>query len=126
MAMKGHRPGGGIASRQHVQTSVKTGAGSFNARPAGAAQIGLMVGDHATHSGNSTGYKGEPLHGPAERNFPTRLGNEVALNVGRGGPGTGRDIHATGSQGQHGNVAGNAPARSRDILSQFGPDSQRR
>jgi hypothetical protein len=122
MAMKGHRPGGGIASNKHVQTSVRTGAGSFNARPAGAAQIGLMVGDHATHTGKSTGYTGEKLHGPASRNFPTRLGNEVALNVGKGGPGTGRDVHASGSQGQHGSPAGNAPARSRDILSSFGPD----
>jgi hypothetical protein len=32
------------------------------------------------------------------------LGNEVALNVGKGGPGTGRDCHATGSQGVHGSV----------------------
>lgn len=29
------------------------------------------------------------------------LGNEVAKNVGAGGPGKGRTVHATGTQGRH-------------------------
>jgi hypothetical protein len=122
----GHRPGGGIASTQHVKTSVKTGAGSFNARPAGVAQLGYSVGDHATHSGKSTGYRGEKLHGPDGRNFQkVPFGNEKALDVKGGGPGPGREIYKTGTQTTHGPVAGSAPARSRDILSQFGPESKR-
>src|SRR6516165_6295272 len=35
---------------------------------------------------------------------PVPFGNSVALNIGKGGPGTGRTIHATAGQGQHGPV----------------------
>jgi hypothetical protein len=126
MKQSGHRPGGGIASRQHVETPVRTGSGSHNARPAGVAQLGYPIGDHSTTSGKSTGYRGEPLHGPASRNFqPVLFGNQVALNVKGGGPGTGRDVHATGSQGLHGSGGPQKPA-GRDFLSGFGPESKRR
>jgi hypothetical protein len=83
-----------------------------------------MQGDHVTtRGGGETGYRGERLHNP-ERNFqPVKFGNEVALNVGKGGCGTGRTIYKTGSQDMHGQAApGNAPAKNRDILSEFGPD----
>jgi hypothetical protein len=54
-----------------------------------------------------------------------KFGNEVALNVGKGGCGTGRTIYKTGSQDQHGQPAqGNPPSQGRDILSSFGPDSK--
>ena len=120
--MATHRPGGGIASKQHVQTPVRAGTGSHSARPAGTAQIGTMYGDHITRQG-STGYRGEKLHNP-EHNFqPVKFGNEVALNVGKGGCGTGRTIYKTGTQDQHGQPnPGNPPAKGRDILSSFGPD----
>jgi len=107
MAMKGSG-GGGYGSRPHVEKSVKTGSGSRGTRPAGVAQIGYSLGDHVTHSGESTGYKGERLHN--DRNFqPVKFGNEVALNVGKGGCGTGRTIHTTGSQGTHGQPAAGSP-----------------
>jgi hypothetical protein len=65
-----------------------------------------MVGDKETHGRGSTGYKGERLHNP-EKNFqPVKFGNELATNVGRGGPGTGRTLHGqSGSQGCHGQPA---------------------
>jgi hypothetical protein len=45
--------------------------------------LGQSQGDHTTDRSGSTGYRGEKLHGPAERNFqPTKFGNKVALNVG--------------------------------------------
>ena len=99
--MKGHRPAGGI--------------------PAGVAQIGASQGNHITSKG-ATPYRGEPLHN--ERNFqPVKFGNEVALNVGPGGCGTGRTIYKTGTQTTHGpTVPGNPPAKSTDILNQFGPN----
>jgi hypothetical protein len=125
MAMKGHQPGGGIASKQHVQTPVRTGSGSHNAHPAGAAQLGQAYGDHVTTRVGSTGYKGEPLHGPASRNFqPVPFGNEVALNVKGGGPGTGRTIYKTGTQDLHGSGGPQKP-QGRPILSQYGPESTR-
>jgi hypothetical protein len=66
------------------------------------AQLGQHVGDKATH-GNSkgTGYRGEPLHN--NRSFqPSPFGNEKALDVGKGGCGTGRTLYGqAGSQGTH-------------------------
>jgi len=116
----GHRPGGGIASKQHVSIPVRTGSGSRNARPAGVAQLGQIQGDHTTNRPGSSGYTGEPLHGPASRNFqPTPFGNEVALNVGRGGPGAGRTLYGqAGSQGMHGstNPGSQRPNPCRDAL----------
>src|SRR5215469_11572591 len=115
----GHRLGGGISSRVNVQPSVRTGTGSRGTHPGGVAQLGQHTGDKATH-GNSkgTGYRGEPLHN--NRSFqPVKFGNEVALNVGKGGCGTGRTLYGqAGSQGQHGSVnPGNPrPNRYRDPL----------
>jgi hypothetical protein len=52
-----------------------------------------------------------------------KLGNEVALNVGPGGCGTGRTLYGqSSSQGQHGPVAGNPKPAGRPILSEYGPD----
>jgi hypothetical protein len=80
------------------EPKIRTGSGSTSTRPAGTAQIGNAWGDHVTHRGDSTGYRGEKRHGP-DRNFqPTKFGNEVALNVGKGGCGTGRTIYKTGTQ----------------------------
>src|SRR5262249_36554579 len=107
--------GGGYGSRPHVEKSVRTGSGSASTRPAGVAQIGNAWGNHATHKGR-TDYTGERLHNP-ERNFqPVKFGNEVALNVGKGGCGTGRTIYKTGTQSQHGQVAGSTRPQGRDIL----------
>jgi hypothetical protein len=68
-----------------------------------------MVGDHATHVRGSTGYTGERLHN--DRNFqPVKFGNEVALNVGKGGCGTGRNLYGqSGTQGVHGATNPGAP-----------------
>jgi hypothetical protein len=117
----------GISSRHHVETRVRTGSGSKSARPAGVAQIGASQGDHVTALGGSaTNYRGEKLHNP-ERNFqPVKFGNEVALNVGKGGCGTGPTLYGqSGSQGTHGATnPGNAPAKNRDILSEYGPNKR--
>ena len=121
MAMKGHRPGGGIASRVNVEPRVKTGTGSRGTHPGGVAQLGQHVGDKATH-GNSkgAGYRGEPLHN--DKSFqPVPFGNQVALNVGKGGCGTGRTLYGqAGSQGTHGatNPGNPPPNRYRDALEQ--------
>ena len=104
MAMKGHIPGGGIASKQHVTIPVRTGSGSKGVSPGWVAQKGQLVGDHVTREG-STGYRGEPKF--TGQNFsPVKFGNEVALNVGKGGPGTGRTLYGQGgTQGCHGQPA---------------------
>ena len=114
----GHRPGGGIASRVNVQPSVRTGTGSRGTRPSGAASIGQSYGSHITNK-SDTGYRGPKFHD--DKSFqPVKFGNEVALNVGKGGCGTGRTIYACGSQGMQGQpAAGNPPPnRQRDALEQ--------
>src|SRR6516164_11716497 len=119
MAMKGSG-GGGYGSRPHTEQSVTTGTGSRGTRPGGVGQIGQSQGDHITNR-DSTGYRGERLH--HDRNFqPVKFGNEVALNVGGCGCGTGRTIYKTGSQDQYGSGGAQKPA-GRDILGSYGPES---
>jgi hypothetical protein len=118
VSTSGNQKGGGYGSRQHVQVPVRTGTGSRSTRPAGVAQVGQSQGDHITNK-DSTGYRGERLHN--DRNFrPVKFGNEVALNVGGGGCGTGRTIYKTGSQGTQGSVnPGNPrPNTYRDAFKQ--------
>jgi hypothetical protein len=128
VSKSGNQKGGGYGSRQHIETKVRTGTGSKSTRPAGVSQIGYQVGDHTTNRPGSSGYRGEKLHSP-ERNFqPVKFGNEVALNVGKGGCGTGRTLYGqAGLQGTHGATnPGNPQPRQGDILSQYGPESRRR
>jgi hypothetical protein len=124
VSKSGNQKGGGFGSRQHVETKVRTGTGSRATTPGYVGQLGNKQGDHVTRGGSS-GYRGEPMH--SGRSFqPVPFGNEVALNVGKGGCGTGRTIYKTGSQGMAGQpAAGNPPAQRGDILSQYGPDYRR-
>ena len=121
MRRSGIGSGGGHGSKNIVHKPVRTGAGSKSTSPGAVGQIGQSQGSHVTNK-DETGYRGEIFHKPP--NFqPVKFGNEVALNVGKGGCGTGRTIYSTGSQDQHGQPApGNPPAKNADILSQFGPD----
>jgi hypothetical protein len=119
MRRSGVGSGGGIGMNKNVQPSVRTGSGSRGTHPGGVAQLGQHVGDKATH-GNSkgSGYRGEPLHN--NRSFqPVPFGNEVAGNVGRGGPGAGRTLYGqSGQQGMHGaaNPGNPRPNPRRDAL----------
>jgi hypothetical protein len=123
MAMKGSG-GGGYGSRVVTERPVRVGTGSRSTNPGGVGQLGQVQGTHVTRGGESN-YRGDPLH--IGRSYqPVKFGNEIALNVGRGGPGTGRDVHASGSQGVHGGTnSGNPRPQGRDILSSFGPESSR-
>jgi hypothetical protein len=113
MAMKGSG-GGGYGSRPHVEKSVRTGTGSRGTRPAGVAMFGQIQGSHVT-SNRESDYRGERLHN--DRSFqPVKFGNELALNVGKGGPGKGREVLPCGGQGTHGSVAGTRSPAGRGIL----------
>jgi hypothetical protein len=83
--------------------------------PAAAAHLGTALGNHATGDGYHGVLKGAgvPLYsGPGyEAKGPRPCGV---------GPGAGRDVHSTGAQGQHGAVAGTAPAPGRGILGNRG------
>ena len=106
----------GIKSKNVVEPRVRTGSGSRGTHPGGVAQLGQHVGDKATHGDpKGSGYRGEPLH--QNRSFqPVPFGNSVALNVGKGGCGTGRTLHGqSGSQGTHGPVARSRPASRQQL-----------
>jgi hypothetical protein len=106
------RSGGGINSRVNTRPSVKVGPPKTNViNPGGADALGKQFAGRVT-----------PLSAGTMPQVP--LGNAVALNVGKGGPGTGRKVYAHGTQGTHGPVnPGQSPER-RDILSEFGPEAK--
>jgi hypothetical protein len=125
MAMKGSG-GGGFGSRVVTERPIRTGSGSYATTPGYAGQLGQAQGTHVTRGGESN-YRGEPMHSGRSFN-PTKYGNEIATNVGRGGPGAGRTLYGqAGSQGVHGGTnSGNPRPQGRDILSSYGPESRRR
>jgi hypothetical protein len=84
--------------------------------PATAGDFGKSIGNHASDNGRPGGMvqrKDAPLHVPAKA--PSRLGNDLALNVGRGGPGAGRFLHGqSGSQGTYGGSSNSQGVINRD------------
>jgi hypothetical protein len=118
--------GGGPGSRALGKpTQYFTGQPSQRVAPGGVDQLGQAMSNHATDSGKALRNPATPLSagsfgGPGS----TKLGNEVALDVGGGGVGTGRTLYGqSGTQAQHGAVAGSPAPAGKDILNSFGPDS---
>ena len=105
--------GSGGGSNKLVAPGVKTGSPSRKSSPGAADQLG-----------QSTAFKKEVVNSGPGYNA-AKFGNEAALNVGKGGPGAGRTIMRSGSQGTHGAVAGAPRPPGRDILSQFGPEKSK-
>lgn len=96
----GNRAGGGIASRQHKSVGVRNGMAAKGSNPRAVSQIGGSFGNHAT--GHMRPVKGavEEMHNkPTPAGGGQMLGNQKALDVGKGGPGTGRVVDKCGSQG---------------------------
>jgi len=119
------RSGGGAHMNKNVKTPIHHGNPQTRKVTADkAASVGRAVGDHVTDPGRKTERPNLPTY--VETKAPVKMGNEVALNVGRGGPGAGRVAHPSGSQGQHGPAVQGSTPRPRDILSSFGPESKGR
>jgi hypothetical protein len=97
------RTDGGQGSNKHVRVTPAVGSSQTRkTNPATAGDFGKSIGNHVMNAGNhgTIQRKDPPLHVPAQA--PSRLGNDLALNVGRGGPGAGRFNHGpSGSQGMH-------------------------
>ena len=102
MAMKGHKPGGGIASRQHVTVPIKTGVGNRGVSVGATGQWGQAQGAHTT-DGRETSYRGDNrgrVHqGAALR--PAEMGNTLAAQTVCGAGGS-RKVYGSGSQGVQG------------------------
>jgi hypothetical protein len=103
------RSGGGANSRNVVKQGVRTGATASGINHGHAGQIGMALGGNATEQGHLLRGAVEPRSAPGP--ISVKLGNEVAKNVGAGGPGARRRMMASGSQSMHGRPAsGNPPA----------------
>jgi hypothetical protein len=109
------RSGGGIRSNKVARVGVRAGSRTTNVvSPSAVADLG-----------GSLAYKRLPLVKAQAPAVP--MGNDLARNVGTGGPGAGRVTHHCGTQGTHGNTTGtNSGGRpARDILGEFGPEKSR-
>jgi hypothetical protein len=91
------KSGGGITSNKFVQPNIRTGSPNKGTSPAAADQIGQSVSFKREQVEMGRAYQGTPL------------GNEVALNVQGGGPGKGREVFRSGSQGTHGPTVAGEP-----------------
>src|SRR5215469_2984641 len=99
---KGHRPGGGAASKNVVRKPVIGGPGARAANVAWASSVG---GSRGNRVGGVEGGVGKVLKGIRPRPYdagpsfdPVPLGNTLVNNVGKGGPGKGREVFRSGSQ----------------------------
>jgi hypothetical protein len=116
MTMSKARSGGGITSNKLVRPGVKNPTQTRSISPTGASELGSAMGSLKGHGNAAT-----PLF-DGKAVPQTNFGNEVARNVGKGGPGTGRTVYKTGTQQMHGAAAGTRPPASPDTLREFGPD----
>lgn len=83
------RSGGGITSNKNVSVNVKAGKSTTEAISQSAvSRIGTQVIETRPVKLVAANIKQEPL------------GNQIALNVGKGGPGAGRTVLPSGSQGR--------------------------
>jgi hypothetical protein len=115
--------GGGITSNKLVREGVRGGSPNLTAySPRGVSQLGYSPGSVLSKTGSFTSRNSAvPLSEGQKRDF-VPMGNSLTNNVGPGGPGSGRDVMRSGSQGTHGPVAGPAPVRGRDIFGGFPPE----
>lgn len=101
----GNRPSGGIGSRVNREVPVRYGQRAEEIRHQGVSQIGQNLGDHLTDHRKPASRAVEPVRGalrPAGTPGSVMLGNQKALDVGKGGVGTGRTVMRSGSQCQTG------------------------
>jgi hypothetical protein len=84
---KRNQAGGGSTSRVVREVPIRTGTGSREMRPRAVSQIGQSLGNHVTETSRKT----SPVEAMRGRPMPSTFGNAKALDVGKGGPGIGRD-----------------------------------
>jgi hypothetical protein len=109
--------GGGILGSKNVKVPIRPGPPNTRVvnvggvSQLGASQSGKMrQGAHTAINTSLSVFERKAAEQP--------LGNAVALNVGRGGAGTGRTIYKSGYQSQYGD-GGNPEPKGRDIWKDF-------
>jgi hypothetical protein len=111
--------GGGITSNKLVRESVRGGSPNLTAySPRGVSQLGVSQGSTLSKTGAFTTQNSAlPLSDGQRRDF-VPMGNQLATNVGAGGPGAGRTTYRAGSQSATPSVQ--MRQGGKDILSEFG------
>jgi hypothetical protein len=99
MASKGNRPAGGLGSRVVKRTEVRTGQSAVAKNVRAVSQIGQNLGTHVTDRRQIVNPVEQPGYTTIAGVGTVPLGNAKALDVGKGGPGSGRVTTKTGSQG---------------------------
>jgi hypothetical protein len=79
----------GSMSRNNKEVKVRTGVGGRIVNERAVSQIGQTLGNHVTEK-SAKGNPVEKMYGAKTQ--PVKFGNEIALNVGGGGPGKGRNL----------------------------------
>jgi hypothetical protein len=120
MANSNRKLGGGSGSRTVREVGVRNSTGPREMNVRAVSQIGQALGNKSTDSaGRTVGKAAEVMRGRA---MPAVFGNEKALDVGAGGPGTGRKLYGqSGSQKQYGTSPTGLP-RIADTRGQW-PDT---
>jgi hypothetical protein len=95
----GHKPGGGLHSRNvRHSTAPKVEPRAKRIREPAVAQIGGSYGDHVTNTkGPGTGWRPGSIYGG--KGYSNPVG---PTNMALSGPGSGRTIYKTGTQCQTG------------------------
>jgi hypothetical protein len=115
----------GISSNKLVRPGQRLGANATGVRPGYPDNLGNMRGSHVM-GGQDLPAKLTPMQ-TMKPPISVPLGNSLTNNVGAGGPGKGRVVRATGSQGQHGAAASTRPApQGPDPLAPWFPNSPAR
>ena len=86
------------------------------ANPSMVSDWGAHRGAHVTSDGGrDLKFKNEKLYDAGPSFQPVPLGNSLATNVGKGGPGKGREVFARGSQCMTGTPVQGVPDRAPDV-----------
>ena len=92
------KSGGGLTSNKLVRPSIRGGSPTANrVNVTAVSQLGAKIGNHSDKG--TVKLTPQPL--VAAKMPAVALGNSLATNVGKGGPGAGRKIFGSGSQGSH-------------------------
>jgi hypothetical protein len=87
----------GIQGKNVVSKPVRTGVGARGVNTKFVSRVGQSMGNKATEKSDTIPYVREEVYGGGSFR-PVPLGNALVNNVGKGGPGKGRQVFASGSQ----------------------------
>jgi hypothetical protein len=110
----GNKKGGGIGSKAtHAPTTYFTGRPSTRINPKGVSQVGQSLGNRSMGNAKRLNAVESVRAGTVGGLGSVPLGNSVATNVGKGGPGAGRQVMPSGQQCCHGPANPGSPAPSK-------------